>query len=107
MLLGRTIFGIGGECMYVVQSAITSAWFKGNELALAFGANSSCLNIGETLGGFIAPSWADAHGLSGALFFGFGVCVIALFSAIFLVFVDWYVEKKDRQNGVTLSEEDT
>ena len=37
MLAGRFIFGLGGEVQYVCKSAIIAMWFKGKELAFAFG----------------------------------------------------------------------
>jgi len=35
MILGRVIFGLGGECLGVSISTITTQWFKGRELNLA------------------------------------------------------------------------
>jgi MFS family permease len=37
MLIGRVLFGIGGESISVVQSSITTGWFKNKELAFALG----------------------------------------------------------------------
>ena len=37
LFAGRLIFGGGSEALIVVQSAIISRWFKGREMALAFG----------------------------------------------------------------------
>jgi MFS family permease len=37
MLIGRIIFGIGSESLIVAQSAILARWFRGKELAFAFG----------------------------------------------------------------------
>jgi MFS family permease len=37
LFAGRLIFGAGAESLVVVQSAIISRWFKGKEMALAFG----------------------------------------------------------------------
>ena len=38
LLAGRFIFGAGSEALIVAQSAILARWFKGKELAFAFGA---------------------------------------------------------------------
>lgn len=57
-LLGRFVFGLGGECMTVAQSTIVSQWFKGKELAFAFGLNLSISRLGSTLNGLIEPSYA-------------------------------------------------
>ncbi|KAF9995854.1 hypothetical protein BGZ79_010413 [Entomortierella chlamydospora] len=41
MLLGRAIFGIGGESCGVAQASITATHFRGHELAFALGLNLS------------------------------------------------------------------
>lgn len=51
MLAGRFVFGLGGECMTVAQSAIVTAWFKGAELAFAFGINLSVARVGSFING--------------------------------------------------------
>jgi MFS family permease len=47
MLLGRLIFGLGGECIVVGQSAFISAWFQGREIAFALGFILSLSRIGR------------------------------------------------------------
>ncbi len=46
MLVGRFLFGLGAECIIVVQSKIIAKWFIGRELALAFGVNLSICRLG-------------------------------------------------------------
>ena len=36
VVLGRIVYGMAGESLTVVQSAILTQWFKGKELALTF-----------------------------------------------------------------------
>ena len=43
---GRLIFGAGSETLIVVQSAIISRWFKGKEMALAFGIALTISRVG-------------------------------------------------------------
>ena len=43
---GRFIFGWGSESLVVAQSAIISRWFKGKELALAFGIALTISRLG-------------------------------------------------------------
>ena len=40
MLLGRVVFGLGGESLSVSSSALISSWFAGKELALALGTHA-------------------------------------------------------------------
>ena len=37
MISGRFLFGVGGECISVSESAIITSWFKGKELGFALG----------------------------------------------------------------------
>jgi hypothetical protein len=37
MLVGRLLFGIGRESYFITLNKITTLWFKGKELAFAFG----------------------------------------------------------------------
>ena len=37
MLIGRILFGIGGETISVAQASITTRWFSGKELSFALG----------------------------------------------------------------------
>jgi len=105
MLAGRVVFGLGGECMSVAQSAIVANWFKGKELAFAFGINLSVARLGSVGNGATQPSFAREHSVGFASFMGFGVCCISLCSAIILVFVDRWAEKKDKST-LKLSDED-
>ena len=72
MMLGRFIFGLGGECMTVAQSAIVSAWFQGKELSFAFGINLSVARIGSSINGPVETHAADSVSV------GFALLVAAL-----------------------------
>ena len=56
MVLGRIIFGIGCESMYVGQSAIVSEWFINYELPFAMSMVSCLPLIGSFVGGAVIPS---------------------------------------------------
>lgn len=96
MLAGRFVFGLGGECMTVSQSAIVSQWFKGKELAFAFGINLSVSRLGSVINGIVEPKIAGGEGgVGAALWVGFGVCVFSWFCGLVLVFIDKYADTKD------------
>jgi MFS family permease len=69
---GRLVFGAGSESLIVVQSAIISRWFKGKEMAMAFGIALTLSRVGTLFsfnteeliaryfGGFRAALWAAA-----------------------------------------------
>jgi len=95
MLVGRFIFGLGGENMSVAQSAIVTTWFKGLEMNFALGFNISVSRLGSVIMGFTVPPMYKNHGLGFALWVGFAICVASLSLAVCLVFIDYYREKKN------------
>ncbi len=46
LFAGRLIFGAGSESLVVAQSAIIARWFKGKELAMAFGISLTISRLG-------------------------------------------------------------
>ena len=72
LFAGRLIFGAGSDSLVVAQSAIISRWFKGKEMALAFGIALTLSRLGTLFsfnteqliaanyGGFRAALWAAA-----------------------------------------------
>lgn len=72
MLVGRTLFGLGSESLLICQNAMIARWFRGRELALAFGLSLTALRLGtmlvfsteaaiaEHFGGVRAGLWAAA-----------------------------------------------
>ena len=47
MFAGRILFGLGGESLSVVQSAMIAAYFQGAELAFALGVNVALARMGS------------------------------------------------------------
>lgn len=54
-LVGRFIFGLGGESLTVAQNNYTARWFDGPQLALAFGLVLSFARVGR------AFSWISTY----------------------------------------------
>ncbi len=77
LFAGRLVFGAGSESLIVVQSAIISRWFKGKELALAFGITLTVSRVG-TLFSFNTEELIASH------FHSFRVALWA--AAIFCIF---------------------
>jgi hypothetical protein len=48
MLLGRIVYGLGGESTYVACSTVLSEWFAGKEMAFAFGLAMALCKLGES-----------------------------------------------------------
>lgn len=69
MLLGRMIYGVGAECILVVNNKVLARWFKGRELALAYGLNLTIMRLGTFLALNIQAPAAGWFGLRGSLWF--------------------------------------
>jgi MFS family permease len=97
MLVGRFIFGLGGETQFVCKSAIISNWFRGKELALAFGINLSFSRLGSVLASIVEPHVVDNRDgeLGLALWLGFGFCVLSWFCGVGIVCCETYADKVD------------
>lgn len=74
MLLGRVVYGFGGESLGVANSAVLADWFKGKELAFAFGLNLSVARLGSVANNLISPALASSSGVVFALWFGVFLC---------------------------------
>jgi MFS family permease len=89
LFLGRFIFGAGSEPLIVAQMAIVSRWFKGKELALAFGVTLTVSRIGTLFsfntGELIAHRFGGYHAsLIAALLF----CALSLSANLAYVAMD-------------------
>ncbi len=62
MLVGRLVFGFGGESISVAQSAMIERWFREGELALALGVGLSVARLGSVSFAHLrTPSHTFAH----------------------------------------------
>eukprot|EP00981_Chlorochromonas_danica_P013731 scaffold6806_cov177-Ochromonas_danica.AAC.3 len=92
MLVGRFIFGLGGENLGVANSAILSIWFEGKELAFAFGLNLSVARLGSVINNLVSPALANSAGIQFALWFGVILCGSSIAAVTLISFVDQRVE---------------
>lgn len=105
LILGRTIFGMGGESMGVAQSSIISVWFKGKELAFALGLNLSVSRLGSVINAAIVPTVYQSKGLGYALLVGFIFCIFSLLSGIGIVYLDKKAEKNSEKKIIIRDDE--
>ena len=54
-LVGRFIFGLGGESLSVTQSALIFSWFLGKNVSLIFGINISVARLGSVTNDYSEP----------------------------------------------------
>lgn len=95
MLLGRFFFGLGAETSIVVVSKIIVKWFKGKELAMAFGFKIGIARAGSFAAFYFSPVIAaNASSWNVAIWFAAMLLVIALLA--FLVYT-MFDKKLDNQ----------
>jgi len=102
MFAGRFLFGLGSESLIIAQSTIIARWFKGKELALAFGVNLTLCRLG-TFAAFngvsrIAERFQNIHP---ALWLAAMVCLFSVFTALIYIMLEIRAE---RRHGMRLSE---
>lgn len=97
MLLGRFFFGLGAETSIVVVSKILVKWFKGKDLALAFGLKVGFGRLGTFAALRISPVLADegVH-LTTAIWFAAVLVLSGLLAFIVYMMLD---AKLDKQTG--------
>jgi len=89
MLSGRFVFGAGSEPLIVAQSAILARWFKGKELALAFGIALTVSRLGTFLTFNLGETIAEYYGsFRYALYASVILCVFSLLANIVYIILD-------------------
>lgn len=94
MFLGRFIFGLGGESLVVANSALLADWFKGKELAFAFGINLSIARLGSVINNVVSPSLTQSAGLLFAMWFGAMTCAGSVACVVFTMPIDKSMDDK-------------
>jgi MFS family permease len=94
LFFGRFIFGWGSESLVVAQSAIFTRWFKGKELAFAFGVGLTLSRLGTLFSFNTEALIADYFGTySAALWAAVVFCVLSLLANLLYVGMDIHGEK--------------
>jgi MFS family permease len=88
MILGRIVFGFGGESVQVAQNCLLFRWFKGNEVAFALGLNLSVARAGSVLNDVLSPWVAARGGVISAMWVGSVLCFGSFLANVWSVVVD-------------------
>jgi len=94
MLLGRFFFGLGAETSIVVVSKILVKWFKGKDLALAFGLKVGFGRLGTFAALQLSPRLAESAQLSTAIWFAAVLVLIGLLVFIIYMLLDIRYDKE-------------
>ncbi|KAK5578977.1 hypothetical protein RB653_008653 [Dictyostelium firmibasis] len=100
-LVGRTIFGLGGESLSVAQSTFCATWFKGRgDINFAFAITLAFSRIGSAINFQISPRIEDnqVSKVPTAIWVGAIVCGVSFASCIILVVLDVIRGKKDKDD---------
>ena len=94
LFAGRLIFGAGSESLVVVQSAIISRWFKGKEMALAFGIALTISRVGTLFSFNTEQLISDYFGsYRVALWAAAGLCLVSVVCNLVYIAMDKHGEK--------------
>lgn len=96
--LGRLIFGFGGESFSVANAVLLTDWFKGKELALAFGINLAISKLGSVINNVLSPLLASSMGIIFAMWFGTIVCLFSVVCVILTIPIDRAMDKLIEKN---------
>ena len=95
LAIGRMIFGIGAESLIVAVTTVLAKWFKGKELAFAFGINLTIARLGSlladnspTLFGSVFGNWR------GPILVALSFAVISVIAVLIYVALERSAEKK-------------
>jgi len=94
LIAGRVLYGMAGESLTVVQSAILTQWFKGKELALTFGISLAFSRGGSVLNNYMSPWFAKNISLPASFFFGSLLLFSGIVVSVLFACVDIQTEKK-------------
>lgn len=99
MLLGRFFYGLGAETSIVVVSKILVKWFKGKDLALAFGLKVGFGRLGTFAALQVSPIIADGGpGLNTAIWFAAVLCLAGLLAFMVYMLLDAKLDKQLQLN---------
>ena len=103
MLIGRFIFGLGGENINTVQSIIIINWFNKNSLSFPLAFLFSVAKSATVLNDIISPIIVEDDKADNAFVLGMFFCFVSFIFTIVLVVVDKkyckYDEKENENNN--------
>ncbi|NJK95580.1 MAG: major facilitator superfamily domain-containing protein 1 [Bacteroidales bacterium] len=105
MALGMLLFGLGAETSIVVISKTIVKWFKGKEIALAFGVNLGIARIGTAMAYIIGPriiqpEWTKPVWLAVILI------LISLLAFLIYIVFDLKIDKQIKNEGLMTKEDE-
>ncbi len=104
--LGFGIFGVGCEMFGISANKAVVRWFKGKEMALAIGLNTSTGRIGTALAMFTPlPLYNLTKDVSTPVIVAMLLLCLGLIVFVFFIFMDKQLDKEETAAGVESEEE--
>ena len=104
--LGFGIFGVGCEMFGIAANKAVVRWFRGKEMALAIGLNTSTGRIGTALAMFTPlPLYNLTKNVSAPILLSVLLLLIGLLVFIFFVMLDKRLDKEEADAGISKEEE--
>jgi MFS family permease len=104
MYVGRFIFGLGGESFTVANSALLAEWFRGGELAFAFGVNLSIARLGSVINNVASPALTSEVDIVFACWFGTLLCGLGVVCVLVVFPIDHIVNRQMNYGLLTQEE---
>lgn len=83
VVLGRGLYGIGGEGLVILQPTVNEFWFSGSMLSLSNGLCQSINFAGIMLGNYLVPKYfSSTRNIMIPFYVSFGVCVFSCIGCI-------------------------
>lgn len=103
LVLGRVVFGFGGESQCVTCLTLIARWFTGKELAFATAIIIAVSRLGSVAAFDTQPDLVDRVGVVFASAVGSGICVLSLTAAVVAAALDKYADRKDMSLGLNVA----
>lgn len=104
--LGFAIFGVGSEMFGIAANKAVVRWFRGKEMALAIGLNTSTGRIGTALAMFTPiPLYNLTKNVSAPILLSFVLLLIGLLTYILFNVMDKQLDKEETEAGIEEDEE--
>jgi len=97
VLLGRCVFGMGGESMIITQSALLVYWFKGKELGFSQALSLSLGRAASVMNCYVSPKVVES-GLASSYAVAMGICALSFLAAMLAGIID--VSARARQTEI-------
>lgn len=89
MVVGRLLYGIGCEPIYIAQKLIITMWFSDiRELQMAMGFYEPPGLLAQYLCGYTVPEAYQSFGLGGALSYGTYFSILSLVLVLLYIVID-------------------